>query len=343
MFKNIFPSVPAPESKLYPHYLKAFPTMAGKTVAITGCTSGTGLVLAHICGGLGAKVMMLNRTSKRAEKALEQLQNKGVEAQWIPCDLLSFGSVRWAAEQLKTFCPQGLDVLCNNAGLMGIPDKASIDGFDKQMQANHLSHFLLTSLIWPLFEIAVSKRGEARIVNHSSGARKGRPLEARFLGRNGGNLGGDGFPGMGKWRRYQQSKLANLMFTYTLPDQIAQQRPKFAGKIKSLCAHPGPTNSGLQGKTAKAGGTRLLDQYILWTALKRAQSVEDGTMGIARACCEAVVESNNFYGPAVFRQAGPAELLPAERDVASETLLWRESLKATGLSNFFESLQAFVQ
>ena len=335
--------MPAPESMLYPGYLNAFPSMANKTVAITGCTSGTGLVLAHICGELGAKVIMLNRTSDRAKKALKQLQNKGIEAQWIPCDLLSFGSVRWASEQLKTFCTNGLDVLCNNAGLMGIPDKATIDGFDEQMQANHLSHFLLTSLIWPLFEIAASKRGEARIVNHSSGARKGRPLETRYLAKNGGNLGGDGFPGMGKWRRYQQSKLANLMFTYALHDQIAQQRPQFAGKIKSLCAHPGPTNSGLQGKTTQSGGTRLLDQYILWTALKRAQSVEDGAMGIARACCEKGVESTDFYGPAVFRHAGPAELLPTERDAASETLLWNESLKSTGLGDFFEPLQVPIK
>lgn len=343
MFKNIFPSIPAPKSKLYPGYLTAFPYMQGKTVAITGCTSGTGFVLASICGDLGAKVIMLNRPSDRAKKALAQLQQKGIDALWVPCDLLSFDSVLAAVEQLKELCSDGVDVLCNNAGLMGIPDKATIDGFDEQMQANHLSHFLLTSQIWPLLEVATHKRGEARIVNHSSGARKGISLDADYLGKNGGNLGGDRFPGMGKWRRYQQSKLANLMFTYALHDQIAQQRPEFANKIKSLCAHPGPTNSGLQAKTALAGGTRLLDQYILWVAIKRAQSVEDGAMGIARACCDIDAKSAEFYGPEIFRSGGPAVLLPAERAAETETLLWTESLKATGLSNFFEPIKLPIQ
>jgi NAD(P)-dependent dehydrogenase (short-subunit alcohol dehydrogenase family) len=137
------------------------------------------------------------------------------------------------------------------------------------------------------------------------------------------------------WVAYGQSKLANLLFTYALHDKIAEERPAFAAKVKSLCAHPGPTNSGLQAKTAKAGGTRLLDQYILWTAAKFAQSVEDGAMGIIRACCAPGVESLDFYGPAVFRRGGPAELLPQERNAAGEKLLWLESLKATGVSKFF--------
>jgi NAD(P)-dependent dehydrogenase (short-subunit alcohol dehydrogenase family) len=278
---------------------------------------------------------MLNRPSERADAALLALRQRNVDAVFVPCDLQSFESVRAAAAKLKTVCEEGVDVLCNNAGVMGMPDVATKDGFDVQMQSNHLSHFLLTSEIWPLLETAAVRRGEARVVNHSSGARRGATLKVSYLGRNGGHLGGDGFPGIGKWRRYQQSKLANLLFTYALHDKIAEERPAFAAKVKSLCAHPGPTNSGLQAKTAQAGGTRLLDQYILWTAAKFAQSVEDGAMGIIRACCAPGVESLDFYGPAVFRRGGPAELLPQERNAAGEKLLWLESLKATGVSKFF--------
>jgi NAD(P)-dependent dehydrogenase (short-subunit alcohol dehydrogenase family) len=68
---------------------------------------------------------------------------------------------------------------------MGMPDRATPDGFDVQMQSNHLSHFLLTSLVWPLLEVAATKRGEARVVNHSSGARLGAPLKASYLRKNG--------------------------------------------------------------------------------------------------------------------------------------------------------------
>ena len=60
---------------------------------------------------------------------------------------MSFKSVRDAAEQLKSeLGSSGLDVLCNNAGIMGFGDKATEDGCDVQMQTNHLSHFLLTCL-----------------------------------------------------------------------------------------------------------------------------------------------------------------------------------------------------
>ncbi len=64
------------------------------------------------------------------------------------------------------------------------------DGYDIQMQVNHLSHFLLTKELYDLLEKkAESSAGEARIVNHSSIARYGPPLDAKYLGKNGGNLG----------------------------------------------------------------------------------------------------------------------------------------------------------
>ena len=332
-----FPAPPRPTTQLYPAFVKTLPSMSGKTVAITGCTSGTGLVLARTCGELGARVIMLNRPSERADAALQALTQRKIDAVLVPCDLQSFASVRTAATQVRALCQTGIDALCNNAGVMALPDVATGDGFDVQMQSNHLSHFLLTSALWPLLEQAASQRGEARVVNHSSGARKSpaAPLNAASLAKNGGNLGGDGFPGLGKWRRYQQSKLANLLFTYALHDRIAAERSSFAEMIKSLCAHPGPTDSGLQAKTANAGGTRLLDQYILWRTLKSAQSVEDGALGITRACCAADVKSLDFYGPVGSGQGGAAELLPQERDAAGEQLLWTESLKATQLKNFW--------
>jgi len=335
LVKALFPPPPSPATKLFPAFVKTLPKLTGKTIAITGCTSGTGLVLAQVCGDLGARVVMLNRPSERANAALRMLTQRNVNAVFVPCDLQSFESVRTAAAKLKTVCADGIDVLCNNAGVMGLPDSATPDGFDVQMQSNHLSHFLLTAEIWPLLETAATKRGEARIVNHSSGARRGASLKADYFGKNGGNLGGDGFPGLGKWRRYQQSKLANLLFTYALHDKLAKERPAFAAKIKSLCAHPGPTDSGLQAKTTKAGGTRLLDHYVLWRTLKSAQSVEDGSLGIIRACCEPGVESLGFYGPTGSGRGGPAELLPQERNAVGEKLLWDESLKATGMNKFW--------
>ena len=324
-----------PQTQYFDELVQSFPTMTGKTVMITGCTSGTGLVLAKTCGQLGAKVVMLNRPSARADRALKTMTDAGYDAALVPCDLSSFDSVRAAGNLLQEqFGETGCDVLCNNAGIMGMPDAATDDGFDVQMQANHLSHFLLAHEIWPLLEKAGELHGEARVINHSSGARNNptRPLDAKYLRANGGQLGGDRFPGMQKWVRYQQTKLANLMFTYALHDH-AGKRP--GNKIKSLCAHPGPTDSGLQAKTIAAGGDGWLDRYVINRTLKTAHSVEDGTCGIARCACEAGVESGQFYGPEGKAKAGPAKLLPSERNQQAEKLLWEESLVATGISDFF--------
>ena len=75
---------------------------------------------------------------------------------------------------------------------MASPDKATADGYDCQMQTNHLSHFLLTSLLFPSLERKAQVAGEARVVNQSSVSawHPGTRLNKRYFGKNGGNLGG---------------------------------------------------------------------------------------------------------------------------------------------------------
>ena len=98
---------------------------------------------------------------------------------------------------------------------MGVPDTRTVDGYDVQMQTNHLSHFLLTRLLFPLLEAAADARGEARIVQHSSGARGKMPgmtgsgmLEAEYMQpATDGSLGGNDIPAC--FNRYHQTKLAN--------------------------------------------------------------------------------------------------------------------------------------
>ena len=179
MLRGVVRKPPQMPLTIHYHELKAvIPSQQGKIIAITGCTSGTGLVLAKTCAELGARVILLNRKSERADAALKELQGRNASAQHVELDLSSFASVRACAEQLHKVCPDGIDVLCNNAGVMGLPDDATGDGFDVQMQSNHISHFLLTLSVWDLLERAAQKRGEARVVNHS---RLARLLETRCL------------------------------------------------------------------------------------------------------------------------------------------------------------------
>merc|ERR1712226_932668 len=116
----------------------SLPDMCDKVVVVTGCTSGTGLVLAKVCAHKGATVVLLNRDSERAEAAFQAVQESARNSTVvvsIPCDLCDFESVRGAANQLiEMFGESGIDVLANNAGVMAMNDIATKDGCDVQMQ-----------------------------------------------------------------------------------------------------------------------------------------------------------------------------------------------------------------
>jgi len=228
--------------------------MTGKVVAITGTTSGTGFVCARELAKKGATVLLLNRASERAEKSLEKLRAAVPEANFdsIVCDLQSFESVNKAMKDIQAKY-EVVDVLVNNAGVMALQDTATSDGYDVQMQTNVLSHFLITKELFPLLK----KSKQGRIVNHSSMARLGPPLETRDFEANGGNLGGDGteeetmsFKGP-RWLRYHQTKLANAAFTYGLKSKLEEAN---ITNVIPLLAHPGLALTNLQVTTVEHGG-----------------------------------------------------------------------------------------
>lgn len=166
---------PELKSLYYEEEVEKIPSLDGKTIAITGTTSGTGFIAAKTIAEKGARTLLLNRKTNRSNRSYDLLKEHSPKASFvdIECDLQSFKSVKKAAKTITDLCKDGLDVLCNNAGVMALKDQATIDGFDIQMQTNHLSHFLLTKQLLPLLETAAEKRGEARIVNHTSISRYG--------------------------------------------------------------------------------------------------------------------------------------------------------------------------
>ena len=322
----------------FPTFRSGLPSMSGKTVVITGTTSGTGKVAADTTAGLGAIVVVLNRPSERSTASFEQLVSAHPDAalHQIDCDLQSFASVRAAATQVEQRCPDGIDVLCNNAGVMALADTATVDGYDVQMQTNHLAHFLLTRALMPLVMLAGESAGEARIVNHSSVARlsPSKTLRAEYLEKRGGELGGDGSRLQNlmlrgpRWLRYNQSKLANAAFTAALHHRFRQA----GSPVKALVAHPGLANTHLQQTSVSEGG---MDGFFTSLMMRFSQSPEDGAMGILSCMCLPGAESGQFYGPGsgtvAFRGAAkPFPLEPFHDNAATRALLWEKSEEATG-------------
>ena len=234
-------------------------------------------------------------------------------------------------------------------------DEATEDGCDIQMQTNHLSHFLLTQICMPALDAAASLRGEARIVNHSScarainaaGASKSwtNDLKPAYLGKNGGQLGGNatGMMSGANYERYQQTKLANVVFTYALNERLRA----CGSKIKALVAHPGvaPTSLMLNTMVGSEDHSMLAMPQCVGKLFFKwlMHSQEDGTMGLLLCTTDPAAEGGQFYGPygkglsgvhdtAAYK--GKAVLMPEEplADEAARKMLWEVSEQTTGVT-----------
>jgi NAD(P)-dependent dehydrogenase (short-subunit alcohol dehydrogenase family) len=316
------------ETKWFPEFVeKEVPSLEGKTVVVTGTTTGLGFIFAKTTIEKGAEhLLLLNRPSERAnqaEKELKELAGDKTTVEQISCDLQDFASVREAASQIKKKY-NAIDVLCLNAGIMAFEDKATKDGYDVQMQTNHLSHFLLTKELYPLLKKAKELRGEARVVSHTSMSRTNpaNMLDRKYLEKNGGNLGGDkdGWAMKGpKWDRYQQSKLANSAFSQELARRLE------SSGIKAVLAHPGYSSTNLQTTSKGMSG-------IMWT-VNMGQTVEDGTMPLLSACY-LPTENGDFWHPTQRSEfLGPAKKMPIDdlsKDPKNGKLLWEMSEEACG-------------
>ena len=326
---------PQVQSVHFPAFKASLPSMEGKTVAITGTTSGTGYIAAKVVAELGAKVLLLNRPSTRAEKSYEELRSQfpAAELHAVDCDLQDFASVRDAVQRIKGLCPEGIHVLANNAGVMALEDVATKDGYDIQMQTNHLSHFLLTAELMPLLEKAANESGDSRVVHHSSVARLSeKHLKAEYLEKNGGNLGGNSasmFFGGARWVRYSQTKLANAAFTAALHHKLQAKN----SKVKALVAHPGLANTNLQVTSVEEGGMgRLFTKMFM----RFSQSQEDGAMGLIACMCLPEAKSGQFYGPGkgIMAMKGEAKAFALEPQYDNEdtrNMIWEKSNAAVGL------------
>ncbi|QFU76870.1 SDR family oxidoreductase [Halioglobus maricola] len=182
--------------------------MQGKRVLITGGNSGIGLVAARELASRGAEVVLACRDSEKTLAALEVI-GAGAEIAPVnlPVDLASFTSVRQLAENFLGKYDR-LDVLINNAGTMPSKQVITEDGFEMQMAVNHLSHFLLTHLLLDCLKASAP----ARVVNVSSMLHKKSEMDLAT------------FTGFDKYKMqaaYNQSKLANMMFTVELAERLA--------------------------------------------------------------------------------------------------------------------------
>ena len=210
----------------------------GKIVVITGANTGIGKICARELSKRGAKVIMLCRSTERGEAAAEEIR-KLTQGEVIvhKMDLASLKSVRECAEQLNNSLDK-IDILLNNAGVMTCPELRTEEGFEMQIGTNHFGHFLLTNLLMSLLKKAAPG---ARIVNVSSLAHEGGQIYWEDI-----NFEKTPYDPL---KAYQQSKLANILFTKELA-----RRGEGSG-VNSYALHPGVIHTELGRHIKDAYGT----------------------------------------------------------------------------------------
>jgi NAD(P)-dependent dehydrogenase (short-subunit alcohol dehydrogenase family) len=201
-------------------------SMTGKTVLITGGTSGIGRAAAIGLATMGARVGIAGRDRARAEAAAAEIArasgNPAVDV--FVADMAGQSEVRRLADEVLATYPR-LDVLLNNVGGFWAHRHVTADGLERTFALNHLAPFLLTSL---LLERLIAS-APARVVTVSSGAQSLGKIDFDDL------MGERRYSGQ---RAYNQSKLANVMFTYELA-----RRLKGTG-VTATALHPGVTRTG---------------------------------------------------------------------------------------------------
>ena len=116
-------------------------SLKGKTIAITGASSGIGMKTAETLLFLGASIIMASRNPGKAEELRRQL-----EIRILPLDMADFRSIDAFAEQLPD-----VDVFIHNAGVFHRPNEKTKDGFDLVMGTNYLGVYRLNGKLFPRF------------------------------------------------------------------------------------------------------------------------------------------------------------------------------------------------
>ena len=205
-----------------------------KTILITGANTGIGLATAETFVKDGHHVILACRNPDKANQAKKQLDALGTgKVETITLDLNDLSQIAETAETLLGQFEK-IDVLVNNAGMMTPQLEATADGFEKQMGVNYLGAFLLTMKLLPLLKNAE----QGRIIHLAS--------MVHLLGKiDIDQFKADQVKHYNGVRSYANSKLANLLFSNTLAQQLQ------GSSVTSNALHPGGVDSEIYRELPK--------------------------------------------------------------------------------------------
>jgi len=300
-------------------------SLKGKTIVITGGNTGLGLESAIRLAKAGATIVITARSDAKGSAAVEEIKRDSgnSDVHYLTLDLADLSTVKaFKAKFEQQPYGKGIDVLVNNAGVMAIPLRMQTkDGFEMQIGTNHLGHFALVAVLFPLLKKA---SGGARVVNVSSTAHL--PATAEDL--TGDFMAPERYT---QWGAYCTSKLANVLFAKEL-----DRRCKAAGlPITAVSCHPGAINTDLQRwivaeGDAQAARTLVNGSPILQVAnqvLARPLNLGANTQVYLAAGLDGGYDKS---GGMYFDNMAPGLQNPVADDKALAKQLWADSERLTG-------------
>jgi NAD(P)-dependent dehydrogenase (short-subunit alcohol dehydrogenase family) len=299
-----------------------------KNVAVvTGANSGLGFQASLELARAGLSVVMACRNAQKAEEARRRLLEGVTDADvtMLQLDVSSPASIdafeRQFAEQFGE-----LDLLVNNAGVVGIPLARNSAGHEMQLATNYLGPFALVGKLLPRF-------------------RKGRPCRIVNVGSLAHRIGKLSFDDLNwekspyhSFKAYANSKLALLTFTLELNRRLRQS----GSDIVALAAHPGFAATEISKNSPAMAPKSALGRWFQRKVEPLTPKAAEAAHPILLAACARDVDGGDYYGPGGFMEiAGKpakAKLNPIARDAEHGRRLWALSETMTGVRYLTEDV-----
>ena len=280
--------------------------MQGKTVVVTGGTSGIGEVAALRLAEKGARIVLIARDPARTAATLAKLKNANPSAMHAAHygDLSALAEMKRVASEVAAAEPR-IDVLVNNAGAVFLSRQTSLDGLEMTFATNHMAYFVVTNILLDRLKATPG----ARIVSTASDAHKSGKLDFDDLQSE---------KSYGSFRVYGTSKLCNILFTRELARRLD------GADVTANCLHPGFVGTRFGQNNASNVFTRLLRNAVMSLGI----SPEEGAKTIiylASSPDVATISGEYFYKCKV------AEPTAAAQDDGAAKRLWDVSAKIAGL------------
>jgi NAD(P)-dependent dehydrogenase (short-subunit alcohol dehydrogenase family) len=301
------------------------PTQRGKIAIVTGANAGIGFPTALELARHGAFVVLACRNEKKGKDAETQIQDElandpeAGRVDFRQLDVSSLASVRAFADGFKATHTR-LDLLINNAGVMGEHYATSADGYELQFATNYLGHFALTAQLMPLLR----KSGHARVVAITSMIHSRAVFELDEL-----MTPADKYDEM---TVYAKTKLYNLLFVAELNRRLQAQQ---ITNVIATAAHPGFTATNIAAYRVERANRFLKLLMDIAKASPLVQTPEMGALPTLYAATAADVQADGYFSPrGLFRVAGhPARDRPGENVSSEESArkLWEESERLANL------------